>query len=147
MMRKSTVVPIQLTLILVLAASMLSAQSASTWVFFGSDGLLHYKTDSQGNRIMDFSFAGYKGGGVALPVVPGAVTVSPASGDNTAKIQAAIDSLSQRSPDAQGFRGAVLLAPGTYDIGGTLSITTSGVVLRGSGSGGYGTILKMTGPP
>jgi len=76
MMRKRNVIPIQLFLILVLAASMLSAQSASTWVFLGPDGLLHYKTDSQGNRIMDFSFAGYKGGGIALPVVPASVRES-----------------------------------------------------------------------
>ncbi len=144
-MRKSVVVSIHLTLILVLAASVLSAQSASTWVFFGSDGLLHYKTDSQGNRIMDFSFAGYKGGGVALPVIPVAASASPVSGDNTSNIQAAIDSVSQLSPDANGFRGAVLLAAGRYDVSGTLNVTAGGVVLRGSGSGANGTILNMTG--
>lgn len=125
----------------------LSAQGTSTWVFFGSDKKLHYHTDSQGNRIMDFSFAGYKGGGVGLPVVPVAATVNPISGDNTAHLQAAIDSVSQIAPDSHGFRGAVLLAPGTYDVLGTLTVAASGVVLRGSGSGTGGTLFNMTGAP
>jgi hypothetical protein len=96
---------------------------------------LHYRTDAQGNQIMDFSYARYQGGGVRLPVVPVAATISPAEGDNTANIQATIDQVAQLSPDTNGFRGAVLLEPGTYDVADTVTITTSGVVLRGSGSG------------
>src|SRR5215470_13992629 len=38
----------------------------SQWVFVGEDGKLAYKTLPDGDRIMDFSFAGYRGGGVAL---------------------------------------------------------------------------------
>ena len=53
----------------------------------------------------------------------------------TAAIQAAIDTVSARQPDRWGFRGAVLLAPGTFNVSATLHITTSGVVLAGSGSG------------
>ena len=34
-----------------------------------------------------------------------------------------------------GFRGAVLLGPGTFPCSGTLTIPASGVVLRGRGSG------------
>ena len=136
-----------LFVMLVPAASMVVAQPTSTWVFVGSDNRLHYKTDSQGNRIMDFSFAGYQGGGVALPSVPVVVTVNPASGDDTANIQAAIDSVSQRTPNAAAIRGAVLLGPGTFDISGTLSITSSGVVLRGSGSDSGGTVLNLTVSP
>jgi hypothetical protein len=134
-------------MVLMAAASMLVAQPTSTWVFTGSDNRLHYKTDSQGNRIMDFSLAGYQGGGVALPVAPVVVTVNPSSGDDTANIQAAIDSVSQRTPNAAGIRGAVLLGPGTFDISATLSIATSGVVLRGSGSGSGGTVLNLTVSP
>lgn len=138
----------RLSLILIpFSTALVASAQTSTWVFFGSDNQLHYKTDSQGNRIMDFSFAGYKGGGLALPVVPVAANVSPISGDNTAHIQAAIDSVSQLAPDANGFRGAVLLAAGSYDLSGTLNITTGGVILRGSGSGAGGTILNMTGTP
>ena len=42
---------------LMLAASTLSAQGTSAWVFFGPDHRLQYATDPQGNRIMDFSYA------------------------------------------------------------------------------------------
>src|SRR5579883_389364 len=118
---------------------MAAGQATSSWVFVGPDNHLHYRTDAKGNHIMDYSYAGYKGGGVALPVVPAVTTVHPVSGDNTANIQAAINSVSQRTPDANGFRGAVLLAPGTYNVSGTINITASGVVLSGSGSGTGGT--------
>src|SRR5256885_7051688 len=57
----------------------------SSWVSFGDDHRLHYQQDVNGNRIMDFSSAGYKGGGVALPTgVPVRATVSPSGGDDTA---------------------------------------------------------------
>ncbi|GLF96812.1 peptidoglycan-binding protein [Streptomyces yaizuensis] len=57
----------------------------------------------------------------------------PSGGDDTASLQRAIDTAAALPLDAQGFRGAVRLAPGRYRIGGTLRITASGVVLRGSG--------------
>lgn len=138
-------------LFLVAATALLSAallaQGTSAWVSFGSDHLLHYRTDSQGNRIMDFSFAGYKGGGAALPVVPVAQTIAPVAGDNTASIQAAIDSVSKLPLDSHGFRGAVLLAPGIYNVAGTVTIGASGVVVRGSGSAPGGTVINIAGPP
>ncbi len=110
-------------------------------------GRLQYTADARGNRIMDFSHAGYKGGGVRIPDVRVARTVKPAAGDNTAQIQAAIDEVSKRAPDANGFRGAVLLEQGTYDVAANLRIAASGVVLRGSGSGVNGTVLRVTGAP
>src|SRR5262245_37114054 len=55
-----------------------------------SDGGLIYQESPRGDRIADFSVCGYRGGGVALPDAPVQV-VSPADGDNTARIQAAID--------------------------------------------------------
>jgi hypothetical protein len=42
----------------------------SEWVYPGPDGKLVYKMTPAGDRIMNFSHAGYMGGGVALPVVP-----------------------------------------------------------------------------
>jgi hypothetical protein len=123
------------------------AQNPSSWVFVGSDGKLHYKTDANGNQILDFSSAGYQAGGVALPSVGVAQTVTPISGDNTAQIQAAINSVAALTPDANGIRGAVLLRPGTYDVSGTLNLNVGGVVVEGSGSGSGGTILNMTGAP
>lgn len=46
--------------------------------------------------------------------------------------------------DASGFRGAVLLEAGQYDVEGTLVINASGVVLRGMGQGANGSIIKAT---
>ncbi|PYX87844.1 MAG: hypothetical protein DMG67_18465 [Acidobacteria bacterium] len=136
-----------LAFVSLLAPLVLFPQSTSTWVFIGSDGRLHYKTDSHGNRILDYSYAGYKGGGVQLPVAPVAQTISPVSGDNTSHIQSAIDAVSARTPDSNGFRGAVLLQAGAYSVSGTLHINAGGVVLRGSGSGSGGANLNMTGSP
>ena len=97
-------------------------------------GELSYTQDpTSGIRIPDFSRAGYKGGGVPLPIVPVKSTVSPISGDNTVHIQNAIDYVSSLPLDSNGFRGAVLLNSGYYFVYGTLKITTSGVILRGSG--------------
>jgi hypothetical protein len=122
-------------------------QATSSWVYYDSHGRLHYATDPAGNRIIDYSSAGYRGGGVALPRVPARVTVNPSGSDDTAAIQAAIGAVSALQPDRWGFRGAVLLAPGTFNISATLHITTSGVVLAGSGSGVNGSVLMMTGSP
>jgi hypothetical protein len=49
----------------------------SVWVYAQPDGKLGYKRTANGDRIMDFSHAGYRGGGVALPDVPVKVTVQP----------------------------------------------------------------------
>jgi len=92
----------------------------------------------------DFSFAGYEGGGVPLPDVPPVVTVAPSGGDARAAIQAAIDDVSARTPDASGFRGAVLLEAGEHRVDGTLTLRTSGVVLRGEGNGPTGTVIRAT---
>ncbi|RPI13732.1 MAG: hypothetical protein EHM65_05035 [Acidobacteriales bacterium] len=130
-----------------LGAASLTAQAVSKWVYFGKDHRLHYAADPRGNRIMDFSHAGYGGGGVRMPVVRAVRTLSPVSGDNTAQIQAAIDAVAGLPLGAEGFRGAVLLGPGVYEVAGTLSLAASGVVLRGSGSGDGGTVIRMTGKP
>ena len=44
-------------------------------------------------------------------------TVKPIAGDNTAQIQAAIDEVSKLALEPDGFRGAVLLERGRYDVG------------------------------
>lgn len=116
------------------------------WVSVDASGRLVYRTTPRGDRIADFSYAGYMGGGVALPDVAAAVFVSPSGSDDTAAIQKAIDKVSAL-PLKNGFRGAVVLAPGTFDCDGTLTIRASGVVLRGSGPTADGTTLRMTGDP
>ena len=118
----------------------------SQWVYPNPQGKLVYKTTGNGDRIMDFSYAGYMGGGVAIPSIEIKRTISPSAGDNSNAIQNAIDEVS-KMPLINGFRGTVLLDPGTYDCEKTININASGVVLRGSGSGASGTIINMTGKP
>src|SRR6185369_4690908 len=80
--------------------------------------------------LMDFSTAGYGGGGVAIPGVAAKFSLTPSGRDDTRLIQAAIDAVGMLPLDAQGFRGAVLLRGGTFRIEGQLRIQSSGVVLR-----------------
>lgn len=134
-------------LAIVAAVATLSGQGASKWVYPGKDGRLQYSADARGNRIMDFSHAGFKGGGVALPNVHVARRLQPAGGDDTPQIQAAIDEISRLPRNAGGYRGAVQLGAGTYNVSGVLKIAASGVVLRGVGSGEGGTTVRVTGPP
>jgi hypothetical protein len=128
-----------------LLSSVAFAQAPSQWVYYDANHHLQYQTDNQGNKILDFSFAGYQGGGVALPHLPVRATVHPSGGDDTANIQSAIDQVSQLNPDVRGFRGAVLLVPGNYTLSTTLKINASGVLLRGSGS--KDTVITMAGAP
>jgi len=125
----------------------------------GEDGKLEYVPDQQGNLIPDFSRAGYMGGGVKLPDVPVKMTLEPrpgmeralamsppeaGQGDDTERIQAAIDKVSAMPLDKDGFRGAVLLKSGLYRTSTTLRIQASGVVLRGEGQAKDGTVILCT---
>lgn len=114
-------------------------------VFLDEDQRLVHVPDVAANRIPDFSSAGYMGGGVPIPDVPVRLTLNPAAGDDTTRIQQAINQLSAMPLDTNGFRGALLLTAGTYSITGQLSITASGVVLRGEGSNTNGTLLVAAG--
>jgi hypothetical protein len=114
-------------------------------VSLGEDGKLHYAPDSLGNRIVDFSYAGYMGGDRAIPNVPVKVVVPAKSGDATARIQAAIDYVSTLPLDKAGFRGAVFLEKGEHTINGSLSIRHSGIVIRGNGAGRNKTVLTGAG--
>lgn len=120
----------------------------------GSNGRLHYgmyreRGGTQARHIVpDFSRAGYRGGGVALPApasLPVRVVLAPsAGGDDHARIQQAIDTVSARTPDARGMRGVVLLTRGRYTVSNGLVIRSGGVVLRGEGRGSNGTIIRST---
>jgi len=127
-------------------AQQIATPAKSEWVTVNPDGKLHYKTLKGGDRIMDFSDAGYMGGGVSIPDPAVKISLSPVPGDNSKAIQDAIDALS-KMPLQNGFRGAVLLKPGIYNCEQAIVIQTSGVVLRGSGSTADGTVLNMTGKP
>ncbi len=117
----------------------------SQHVYLGVDGRLVYIPYPNGDTIPDFSNAGYGGGGVTLPDVSVVKTVTPIDGDDGPNIQAAIDEVSALTPDSRGFRGAILLKSGTYEVGGTVRISASGVILRGEGDGTDGSIIKATG--
>ncbi|MFT7580032.1 MAG: hypothetical protein ACI9MR_001699 [Myxococcota bacterium] len=92
-------------------------------------------TDSEGKFLHDFSYAGYHNGELEPPDAPPGATFdvtthgADASGvqDSTAGIQAAINA-------AQAAGGGVVWLPaGSYLCHGLLTVTGSGVVLRGAG--------------
>ena len=104
---------------------------------FYQNGRLTYISDSQGNRIPDYSYAGYGYGAKPIPSIPTVTTLSPATGDQTSRINSALASVS--SP------GAVMLGAGTWEVRGTIVLNRSGVVLRGAGNSTSGTVLRATG--
>jgi hypothetical protein len=120
-------------------------QDQSAIAYVGAGGALVYVPDYKGNRIVDFSNSGYMGGGVRLPDVQARIAVEPGEGDDSERIQAAIDQVSQMPPNAEGIRGAVLLKRGRFEVGTTLFIRASGVVIRGEGREETGTVLHATG--
>lgn len=122
-------------------------QWQSSRVFYFA-GRLTYATDAEGNRIPDYSYAGYRHGEFPIPTARAVLRIASEPGDNTARVQRALDEVGARRPDANGIRGAVVLAPGVYEIRGTLRVDKGGVVLRGSGDGGdpsHSSILRATG--
>src|SRR6185369_11934897 len=95
-------------------AKLFGGGAVTDWARYDASGKLTYKTlDARGDRIMDYSSAGYMGGGVALPNVPTVMTIGPSGGDDSAAIQAGLDAVSQK-PLVNGIRGALLLKPGMY---------------------------------
>ncbi|HSO33864.1 MAG TPA: glycosyl hydrolase family 28-related protein, partial [Labilithrix sp.] len=92
--------------------------------------------DSEGRGLHDFSFAGYRYGEKPPASPPGAIYdvvagygADPTGGaDATSSVQAAIAAAS-----AAGG-GVVFFPQGSYRVGGSLTVTTSGVVLRGTGT-------------
>ncbi|HEX8117426.1 MAG TPA: hypothetical protein VF521_09145, partial [Pyrinomonadaceae bacterium] len=87
------------------------------------------------NVVIDFSYAGYGGGGVRVPSVPDVLRVRPTGGDDTALIQAALERVASMPADARGIRGALLLDGSKFRVKGRLRLRASGVVLRGRGDG------------
>jgi hypothetical protein len=139
---------LRVTLVLVLAPMNLTsaAQTKSSWVYENASDKLRYRSLPDGDHIVDFSYAGYMGGGVPLPRVAALRTVEPSGGDDSAAIQNAIDEVSAM-PLRDRFRGAVLLAAGHFESSVSLKIAASGVVLRGSPSNVGGSVLDLIGKP
>jgi hypothetical protein len=100
--------------------------------------------DAQGRFLHDFSYAGYRKGEQPPAAPPGATHDVVAAGadatggrDSTGAIQSAINAAS-----AAGG-GIVFFPAGTYRIDDRLTVTASGVVLRGTGKG---SVLRFTKP-
>ncbi|MBD9537466.1 hypothetical protein IB227_16575 [Stenotrophomonas sp. STM01] len=135
-------------------AHPLNDEADAPLVSTGGDGRLRYgryrvRDGAAAEHIVpDFSRAGYRGGGIALPAreaLPVRVVLSPAQGeDDQPRIQQAIDAVSALPPDANGVRGVVLLKQGHYTLAQGLRIRAGGVVLRGEGRAADGTVLRST---
>lgn len=109
------------------------------------NNIIEYQPDSLGNRIPDFSYAGYKAGDEIIPDIPVKIVVPLRKGDATYAIQAAINYVASLPLNANGFRGAVLLEKGVHYIHGNINISVSGIVLRGCGMDENGTIILGAG--
>jgi len=133
MMTKQNLIII-VCLVLLVQNSFAQTGWQSDVVTFNSKGKLVYKADIDGNRIPDFSYAGYRNGEADIPTVPVVKTISAIAGDNTLHIQSAIDEVAKLSL-VNGIRGALLLRAGKYEVTGTVRINNSGIVLRGEGDG------------
>ncbi len=102
------------------------------------DKQVRYNPYPNGDRVPDYSFCGYRASEVPIPdlladpAVP-VLRLSPSGGDDTQRIQDALDYVGSLSLREDGFRGVVLLGPGRFILGGSLVLRRSGVVLRGSG--------------
>src|SRR5215204_1562928 len=121
-----------------------SRSNYSKIAYPGKSGRLIYVPDERGNSIPDFSDCGYMGGGVRLPSVDVRAEVVAEAGDSRQRIQDAIDRVSKMPLNRDGVRCAVVLKKGLHNVGDTIRITTSGVVVRGEGSGEGGTTLMAT---
>lgn len=136
-----------ITSFLLSSFSCLNAQEkwSTEYAYYGTGGRMNYTPDDEGNIIPDFSHVGYQYGDVELPDVETVVTVSPVDGDDAATIQEAIESLYSVVPDEKGFRGAVLLKAGTYQVESQIKIEEGGIVLCGEGQDNNGTVIIATG--
>ena len=136
-------IPFLVFLGIVLAAN--AAPKGQSPIISSTTTGLRYDADERGNRVPDFSSCGFAGGERDIPNAPVRVVVAPVKGDETARIQSAIDYVASLPPDTNGLRGAVLLLAGRHEIFGGLNLTNFGVVLRGQGMGEGGTILLAAG--
>ena len=107
------------------------------------DNSVDYNTEDNGNSGEAFSYCGYVSSNVPLPDVENAIYVPWAAGDNSIRIQQAIDYVSSLKSNKQGFKGAVLLGEGVFELENSLLIASSGIVLRGTNRSK--TVLKKIG--
>jgi hypothetical protein len=121
-----------------------SSLPQSQWVRPQADGRLAYEPTATGDHIVDFSYAGYRSGGVAIPEAAVTETLAPTGADDTAALQAALDRVAARAAQAHAPQ-ALLLAPGDFHLSAPIHLAASNVVLRGSGRDK--TTVTLTGTP
>ena len=127
------------------------AEIGETMLVYEENGELVYETDNlwpDGNRISDFSYAGYKNGEMIIPTVPVQISISPSTNPDTnlTRINNAIASMEAISLGSDGFRGTIFLESGIWEIAEGFTQDVSGVVLRGAGNdpSSTNTTLKIT---
>lgn len=114
----------------------------SKFIKVNKDGSLNYIPDEKGNIIPDFSRVGYYGGDKEIPDVQVVITIEPAANATSETIiQSAIEKVSKRPLDKNGFRGTIFFKKGIYKIPEEIKIEASGIVLRGEGENINGTRL------
>jgi hypothetical protein len=128
----------------VLLSGLLASASSPAQRFVDVDthGKLTYPADDRGNRVPDFSHAGYRGGNEPIPNRPATSAIvleRPVEENGVRKlvigqsVENAVRRLCQQPADATGYRGTLLLSPGMHVVTGPIRVTASGVVIRGSG--------------
>lgn len=105
--------------------------------------LIYNTYNEYGDKLSDFSYAGYYGGAVNLPEtekLPVAITLSPTGAeDDTKHIQNAIDSVYKEHSGKN--MNVIKLKAGKYYINKNGIKLKSGILLSGEGQGPNGTVL------
>lgn len=125
--------PHALLLGLILVTIPLGAQEYEEVVSPGPGGILIYRTGSRGDRLVDFSFCGYRAGEADIPEIPARLFIPWQEEDATALLREAMAHMESLDPDSAGFRGAIQLDSGVFRLSGRLDLSVSGVVIRGMG--------------
>lgn len=136
---KSLYFKVIILIIISLTKANLFSQTSNLLTNEFSNSPLGYLENERGDKIIDFSYAGYKGSGISLPEFDSVIdeediiTLTPNGVDDTLQIQNAINTISSQSINSNGFRGGVLLTSGVFYISDRVDISTGGIIIKGSG--------------
>ena len=121
---------------ILLRSPIAAGDPSQRFVYPSSQGRLTYDPDARGNQILDFSRVGYRSSDKPLPAVLPALSLEPFGDErDQAALQSALAHLASLPLNAEGFRGALQLASGTFVVDRSLIIQASGIVIRGAGHG------------
>ena len=93
----------------------------------------------------DYSYGGYRQSEEPLPQVKMRLELQPSGGDDRSAIQEALDELAALPKGPDGWRGALVLGPGTFYVSGAIRLYGDHVVLRGSTKDGQTTTIVAEG--